>query len=90
MNYQVIAVRDRAANTYMRPFVVNHLGQAIRSFADEINRNAPDNLTMYQHPEDFDLYHIGTYDEDTGKIAPCDPHMIAVGKDLSHKHRATP
>lgn len=87
MIMQVVAVRDRAANLFMRPFVVNHLGQAIRGFADEINRNAPDNQTMWQHPDDFDLYHIGTYSDEDGRINPCDPHMIATGKQLAQTRK---
>jgi len=85
MIYQVTAVRDRAANIFMRPFTVNHLGQAIRAFADELNQK--ENVTMYQHPDDFDLYHIGTYDDETGKVTPCDPHQIAIGKQLAQTRK---
>jgi len=83
--YQLTAVRDRAANVYMRPFTVTHLGQAIRAFQDQINNDAPDNITMYQHPDDYDLYHIGTYDDETGKVQPCDPHQVAIGKQLAKR-----
>lgn len=78
---QIVSVRDRAADGYGRPIFVPALGQAIRSFQDELNRQAPDN-EMNRHPDDFDLYHIGEYDDATGEIKPMPPKQIAIGKQL--------
>ena len=82
---KIIAVRDRAVAAFNRPIFVNSLGQATRMFRDEINR-APtpgnDNI-MYQHPEDFDLYDMGAWDEETGKFSMLEvPRQIAIGKDM--------
>lgn len=63
----IVSVKDRAADGFMRPFYVPRNEMAIRSFTDEVNRSAPDN-PIYQHPEDYDLYEIGVFDEDTGEI----------------------
>lgn len=80
MKIQIVAVLDRAADAFGRPLFVNAIGQAIRSFQDEINRPAPDN-TMNSHPEDYDLYHLGEYDDNTGRITSLDePKQIAIGK----------
>lgn len=76
--YFVVAVRDRAMDAFMQPFFAPALGLAIRSFGDEVNR--PES-PMFSHPDDYDLYHIGTYDDAIGAIEPCSPHMIAIGKD---------
>lgn len=78
----VVAIKDRAADAYNRPFFVNTVGQAIRAFQDEINRNAADN-TMYQHPDDFDLYSLGTFDDNTGHLVSnaSGPEQIAIGKN---------
>ncbi len=54
MKMLVCTIRDRAAECYGRPFFLPATGVAIRSFQDEVNRNAPDNQ-MYAHPDDFDL-----------------------------------
>lgn len=81
MKRVVCAVRDRASDTFGSPFYVVARGQAIRNFADEINRSAADNQ-LYMHPEDFDLYELGFYDDDTGLFETGVPKQIAIGKDL--------
>lgn len=66
-----VAVRDEALDAFNRPFFVNSLGFAIRSFEDEVNRDAPDNA-MRNHPKDFSLFHVGFYHEDTGRLESLD------------------
>jgi len=80
----VMAVRDRATDSFGSPFYVVARGQAIRSFSDEVNRAAPDN-GLYAHPEDYDLYELGEFDDDTGLFATGSPKQIAIGKDLRVK-----
>lgn len=78
----VVAIRDRALDGYSRPFFVPTLGAAIRSFQDEVNRSAPDNQ-LFSHSDDFDLYQLGTFSEDTGQFENLpQPRQIAVGKQL--------
>jgi len=82
MQMQIVAIHDRAADAFGRPIFVNSLGQAIRSFQDEINRPG-DNNEMNKHPDDFDLYHLGLYDDNTGRMISLDePKQIAIGKQL--------
>lgn len=81
MIQNIYAVRDRATDQYGQPmFMINH-GHAIRSFADEANRADAQN-NIYNHPDDYDLYHLGTYDTDTGLIDSKTPEMVAVGKNV--------
>lgn len=82
MRLKVVAVRDRAADAYMRPFFVPTIGMAVRSFQDEVNRSGADN-PMWSHPEDYDLYELGDFDEDSGRFLCHEPQprMVAVGKD---------
>lgn len=81
MRYKILAVRDRALDAYGQPFFASSTGGAIRSFADEINRKAEGNQ-LNKHPEDFDLYYLGEFDDNTGEFDPSRPSQIAVGKDL--------
>lgn len=75
----IVAVRDRAIDSFGTPFFVVAPGQAIRSFMDEINR--PDS-PMGAHPEDYDLYELGEYNENAGAITtPTTPRLLAIGKD---------
>lgn len=67
MKQVIVSVKDRAAGAFGRPFFVPSVGLAIRSFVDEVNRSADDNQ-MNRHPEDFDLFEIGSFDDETGII----------------------
>lgn len=84
MRYIVVAVRDRAADAYGVPVFVASLGQGIRSFSDEVNRDAEGNA-MAAHPDDFDLYSLGTYDDATGNFECSIPKQVCVGKDVRIK-----
>jgi len=63
----IVAVRDRKADCFSRPFFAQTTAAAIRSFADEVNRSAEDNQ-YYKHPEDYALYELGQYDDSEGSI----------------------
>jgi len=65
MNQVIVAIFDRAAVCFSRPVFTQTEGTAIRSFTDEVNRQSPDNQ-LNVHPEDFDLYHVGVFDDSTG------------------------
>lgn len=81
MKLIVLSVRDRAADCFGQPMFVVSLGGAIRSFGDEINRKDVNNQ-LSKHPEDFDLYQIGEFDDNSAELIPCKPRQVAVGKDL--------
>lgn len=81
MRYKVVCIRDRAIDTYGQPAFVANIGGAIRGFGDEVKRR-DDNNQLNKHPDDFDLYLLGEFDDQTGEFF-CDgpPRQIAVGKD---------
>lgn len=81
MRYKIVAIRDRAIDTFGVPVFVASTGAAIRSFSDEVNRK-DDNNNLSKHPEDFDLFLLGEYDDQTGEFDGCRPSQLAVGKDL--------
>ncbi|WNK14986.1 MAG: nonstructural protein [Microvirus sp.] len=78
MILQIVAIRDIKADVYAQPYFVGSLGGAIRSFGDECRRIAPDNL-MYNHPEDFELYELGTYDDANATFNLIKPRQISCG-----------
>lgn len=85
MLYQVVVVRDRAADVFGVPTYTTAIGIAIRGFSDEINRQSADNM-LSKHPEDFDLYHLGVFDDATAKFEMLSsPRQIAIGKDVVRK-----
>jgi len=81
MRYKIFSVRDRAIDAFGQPFFGSSTGGAIRGFSDEVNR-AADNNQLHKHPDDFDLYLLGEFDDSTGTFEATRPQQIAVGKDL--------
>lgn len=81
MLLQMFCVRDRATVQFGTPMFLVSPGQAIRSFTDEVNRAAADNQ-IFMHPDDFDLYFLGTWDTDTGLFDSHVPEQIAIGKSV--------
>jgi hypothetical protein len=81
----IVAVKDRAVDAYNRPFYVPTIGAAIRSFTDEVNRTESE---MNAHPEDYDLYEMGTFCDQTGTFLPAEggvPRVISRAQDLKIK-----
>lgn len=79
----IVAVYDRQLQTYMRPFVAQTAGQAIRSFSDEVNRQGSE---LNQHPEDYTLHRVGVWDETTGELGAASPiDQIAIASNLLTK-----
>jgi hypothetical protein len=80
MKHIICTVYDRASELYGRPMFVPSIGAAIRSFTDEVNRNNADNQ-LFNHPDDFDLYELGEYDDQTSRITTLDlPKVLILGK----------
>ena len=80
MHQIIVAVKDRQLDAFMRPFVAQTRGQAIRSFRDEINRQDSE---LNQHPEDYELYELAHYDDHSGKILPHEaPQQLALASNL--------
>lgn len=84
MKKHICAIRDRQMDAFMQPFFIPALGLAIRSFQDEIKN--PEGQ-MNKHPEDYELYHLGNFDEETGQfenLVP-KPKQIAIGEHFNDK-----
>jgi len=82
MKLVLCSVKDRAADAYGRPMFVPSTGVAIRSFSDEVNRAEADNQ-LYNHPDDFDLYEFGTFDDNSGIFDIYEqPKLLSLGKQV--------
>jgi hypothetical protein len=78
----IVSVKDRAAEVFNRPFFVPHRNVAVRDFTDEINRASSDN-PLNKHPDDFDLYLLGQFDDTVGSfIREGAPTVLVRGKDV--------
>lgn len=85
MKLEMMAVKDEALEAYMRPFFAQSVGQAARMFADEVNNEQGE---MVKHPQDYALYHLGTWDDQDGSYKPQpevgehEPTLISRGRDV--------
>lgn len=74
MILQVMAVFDVKARSYARPFYVAHVDVGVRTFAEAANMPGEQ---ICMHAEDFSLYHLGSWEDETGKfITASQPILI--------------
>lgn len=71
-----IYVMNDKRSTFMTPSFDYNDATAIRNFEHACDN---DQSLMFTHPEDFSIYRIGEYDNESGVITPCDPKLIADG-----------
>lgn len=64
MVHKVFSIRDAKAEFFNSPFLQKTEGEAERTFTSLVNDNQS---TLSKHPEDYDLYFVGEYDDNTGK-----------------------
>lgn len=82
MKLRVFCVRDVKTGQFGNPMFLIADGQATRSFIDEVNRAEKDNQ-LYQHPEDFDLFSLGSYDTELGTFDCHAPSVILTGSQAA-------
>lgn len=69
MKLEIYSVRDSKAEVYNQPFFNKTHGEAERNFA-ELTKDQKSMVAKY--PDDYDLFHIGSYDDSTGVLSPLD------------------
>jgi len=69
MKLNLYAVFDSVAGMHLTPFVAQNHGVAVRSFGDQCgNPNSP----FHIHPDNYILFHIGTYDLQSARVENCE------------------
>lgn len=74
---------DSAAKAYTQPFFLHNDGLAIRAFQDNVNSDQETNIT--KHPDQFTLFKIGEYEDQTGEIVKLD-NLKSLGNGLEYKN----
>nr|QJA43251.1 MAG: nonstructural protein [Microvirus sp.] len=84
MKLLICSVLDKAAECFGSPVFTVSKGTAHRSFVDEVNRQSQDNV-MFAHPEHFDLYCLGEFENSTAEfnVFP-QPQLIVRGSEVRH------
>lgn len=81
----LIAVRDQKSVMFAQPVTAPTRGIALRSWGDQLNDPKNADGEAVKHPEDFSLWYIGEYDDNTGEITPHKPEQMVVASDLIRK-----
>lgn len=77
---KIVSVKDRALDAFGRPFYLPTIASAERSFTDEVNNKES---TIYAHPEDYDLFLLGEFVEETGQFECLAlPQLICRAQDV--------
>lgn len=74
MILKVFSVFDSKLQVFNTPFFSRSVADATRSFSDLVRDSR---TTVGQHPEDFFLYDIGLYSDETGEINGSTPTQVA-------------
>jgi len=82
MENNIYSIRDKKANYYHQPFTMSNDVLAKRTVAMSME-NKQQSISF--EPEAFDIYKIGTYNDESGKITPCEPVFIENCKTLERK-----
>lgn len=62
---KIFTVYDSKVESYLQPFFMRSVGEALRGFEDVVN--TPDHQ-FHKHAGDYSLVHIGEYDEKTAEL----------------------
>lgn len=73
MLLKTFSVYDSKAMAYLQPFFSESVGSAIRAFGDAAN---DPNVPFNKHPGDYQLYEIGTFDNNTGLMTAMVPMKL--------------
>lgn len=78
MNQVVVALFDVRSALFMQPFFVPAVGVAARQLGDEIKRGGENNV-LSSHPDDFELYEVGSWDPIKGVLVAMERPKLLYG-----------
>lgn len=81
MKFQIFAIKDTCAEVYLRPIFARSEGEALRIFEDAANAS-PDQSIVAKHPQHYQLYHIGEWNDSVAQIDWIPPVHRANAIDL--------
>lgn len=73
------AVRDLKMAAFMPPFFCVAVGQAMRSFGDQVGTPGS---PLAKHPEDYQLYEVGSFDDAEGVLEGGLPRLVCSATDF--------
>lgn len=80
MTANIYTVKDEMTGNFLNPTTIKTDQEAIRMFKYQINNTA----IWTDNPEDFSLYKVGTFDDETGTIIGITPEKICGGRSVKN------
>lgn len=75
MKHACFSIRDTCVGSFGIPMFFQNSAAAVRALGDVVNRPEKDN-GYYQHPEHYQLYEIGSFDDESGSFEPIVPVFV--------------
>lgn len=79
MLLNIYCIFDEKAGAYAPPIFLQKDGMALRAFEDEVNN---DRSRIHAHPEDYSLYKLGSFNDESGKIDSNIPEFMVKGSSV--------
>jgi len=80
MIQKMFAIRDSKACAFLQPFFSSANGSALRALSDAVSDGKS---PLALHPEDYILYEVGSFDDNTGEIVGVTPiKLLACASDF--------
>lgn len=76
MKKPILSVYDVASNCFGQPVIVVAVGEGMRSFCDAC---ADDKSAFGAHPEDYSLFEIGSFDDQSGDLKDIVNRKVVTG-----------
>lgn len=83
MNLVILALFDAKVMAFMTPFFSQSVGAGMRSLADLVNSGGDE--PPARHPEDFRLYHLGTFSTDGHIDVKSSPELVCEAVNLKRE-----
>lgn len=84
MKLEIYAIRDVQADRALQPMYRERETIAMRDFEIAVSETKP----FSDNPDDYVLYHIGSWDDETMVVTPNDPRRVYAGLDAIRNRRA--
>lgn len=81
MKVSMYAIKDNYVG-FLDPVISKNDNEAIRLF--KFGLSQPDTL-HYSNRQDYDLYKVGEFDNETGVLTPCTPTILYTGAMVNPK-----
>lgn len=85
MMVEIFAVFDAVADRFIDPFPAPNVGVALRGFEEAC---LVEGSQFSKHPEDYSLFHVGTWDGETGVLTGQEGRKIAMASTYVHSREA--